>query len=169
MEPEPETIRQEEGFDALAIAVSLMLEIRAGALATLGRLDGFPLATLTTLALDDDGVPLIFVSELSAHTRNLLADARFSLLLARAGKGDPLTHARVTLTGTAERTDRAACKARFLAQTPKAKLYAEFADFSLWRLVPASIHLVAGFGKAHTGPADPLLAALAGHLRKRTG
>lgn len=150
----------ESGFDAVGVAVTLMRSVRAGALATLDRSAGFPLVTLTTLALDNDGVPLILVSQLSAHTRNLQANPRFSLLLSGGGKGDPLAHPRITLIGTASVCEDAAAKARFVEQNPKSKLYADFPDFSLWRLVPDEVHLNGGFARAFNGPAAPILEAL---------
>ena len=77
------------------------------------------------------------MSQLSAHTANLDADPRVSLLLAESGKGDPLAHPRLTVSGTAVRSaaeDRARLTTRFLARHPKAALYADFADFSFWRM-----------------------------------
>lgn len=155
-EPSP---NQPVDFKPLELAARLMREIRIGALATL-ECDGAPLATLTTVALDVDGVPLIFISSLSAHTQNLCVDSRFSLLLAELGKGDPLAHPRVTLSGIATQTTSQTSKTRFIEQNPKARLYAEFGDFSLWRLVPDKIHLNGGFARAYSGDAQDVLDLL---------
>ena len=147
-------------FDALGLCADLMRKAGLVSLATLERGTGSPFVTLTTIALDGDCVPLVLISSLAAHTANLLADPRFSLLLARHGKGDPLAHPRLTLTGTARKTDSKLAKERFLARHAKARLYAEFTDFSIWRLEPGRVHLNGGFGKAHSGPAEPLLQKL---------
>ena len=159
MEPELKAASGEAAgaFDPVALAAELMLEQAAGTLATIEDDTGYPMATLATIALDTDGAPLIFVSGLSAHTRNLIADARFSLLLARTGKGDPLAHPRLTLLGRGEMTRSNEAKQRFITRNPKAKLYQDFPDFSLWRLVPERLHLNGGFAKAHAGPAAPVL------------
>lgn len=154
-------------FDPLSVAVELMLKVRSGALATLDRQAGFPLATLTAVGLDVDGVPIILVSQLSAHTRNLQSDPRFSLLLAGGGKGDPLAHPRITLIGEASVSEDPAVRARFVKQNPKAKLYADFPDFSLWRLVPRELHLNGGFARAFNGPAGPILEKLSAALADR--
>jgi heme iron utilization protein len=154
--PTESTEFQLANFKPLELAARLMQDIRIGTLATLDN-DGAPLATLTTIALDEDGVPLIFISSLSAHTQNLCKDARFSLLLAELGKGDPLAHPRVSLSGIALQTISDASKARFIEKNPKAKLYAEFGDFSLWRLVPDKIHLNGGFARAYSGDAKEVL------------
>ncbi len=155
MSSEPKA-NQPPDFNAIELAARLLLDLRIGALATL-QPDGAPLTTLVTIALDSDAVPLIFVSSLSAHTQNLARDPRFSLLLAETGKGDALAYPRLSLTGRALVTHSAIAKARFIDQNPKAKLYAEFTDFSLWRLEPTFIHLNGGFARAHSGPAEPVL------------
>ena len=152
------------GFDPLAEAKRLLRATRAGTLATLNG-SGDPFASLVTVATDHDGAPLILVSQLSAHTRHLDKDGRCSILLAETGEGDPLAHPRLTITGTAgkviEPTARHAVRARFLARHPKAELYADFADFSFWRITMAQIHLNGGFARAARFPADRLLTPIA--------
>ena len=90
----------EAGFDAVGLARELLRTVRSGALATLEP-DGTPFASLVTIATDSDGTPLMLLSRLSAHTRNLLADPRCSLLFSAGGKGDPLAHPRLTVVGRA--------------------------------------------------------------------
>jgi heme iron utilization protein len=140
-----------EGYDAVGEAKRLLRSIRAGALATLTQ-DGFPFASLVNVATDFDGSPLLLMSSLSAHTRHLDAEPRASILLSEGGKGDPLAHPRLTVTGSAQRvTDeaqRARVKARFLARHPKSALYVDFGDFSFWRLDILRAHLNGGFARA---------------------
>ena len=135
-------------FDGVGLAKALLRATRAGALATLDREAGFPLATLVTVATDLDGAPLLLLSRLSAHTLNLEADPRASILLSQGGKGDPLAHPRLSVIGEATRTEDPRIRTRFLTRHPKAKLYAGFADFSFWRLSPRSAHLNGGFARA---------------------
>lgn len=149
-------------FDAPALAKHLLRRIRAGALASLDRASGHPFASLVTVATDADGSPLLLMSRLSAHTLNLEADPRASILLAEGGKGDPLAHPRLTVTGRAERTAEPRARERFLARHPKARLYADFADFSFWRLAVEGGHLNGGFARAATLRASDLLTDLAG-------
>jgi heme iron utilization protein len=131
----------------------------AGALATLEP-DGTPFASLVTIATDADGTPLMLLSRLSAHTRNLLADPRCSLLFSQGGKGDPLAHPRLTVVGRALQTAEARARERFLARHPKAKLYADFPDFGFFALAPEAGHLNGGFAKAATLTRDQLLLDL---------
>lgn len=152
--PDPEAERRAAAlasagdFDAVGIAKHLLRTIRTGALATLDRADGIPFASLTTVATDSDGSPLLLMSQLSAHTQNLQADPRASILLAQAGKGDPLAHPRLTVIGRAETTREPRVRQRFLARHPKAELYADFADFSFWRIEVERVHLNGGFARA---------------------
>lgn len=152
----------QEGFDGPAIAKHLLRTIRAGALATLDHETGFPFASLVTVATDVDGSPLLLLSRLAAHRQNLERDRRASILLAQGGKGDPLAHPRLTVTGEAALTEAPRARARFLARHPKAKLYAGFADFSFWRLEVAAVHLNAGFARAAKLDVGEVVTDLAG-------
>lgn len=149
-------------FDAVGLARRLLREVRAGALATLDRTGGAPFASLVTVATALDGTPLLLLSRLSAHTLNLEADPRCSLLLAPGGRGDPLAHPRLTVSGRVERTEAPGDRARFLARQPKAALYADFPDFGFFRLAVEAGHLNGGFAKAATLKPDELLLDLAG-------
>ena len=151
----------EAPFDAVALARELLRGIRSGALATLDA-DGTPFASLVTIATDADGTPLMLLSRLSAHTRNLEADPRCSLLFSAGGKGDPLAHARLTVAGRATRSQETRIRERFLARHPKAKLYADFPDFGFFALEPSAGHLNGGFAKAATLTRAELLLDLTG-------
>lgn len=120
---------------------------RKAALATM--LDGAPYVSLVTVAFDLDLAPILLLSGLADHTRNLMADARCSLLLdGTDGLPNPQTGPRVTLSGHAEQVADERLRARFLGRHPGAALYAGFADFALWRVVPRRAHFVGGFGRA---------------------
>ena len=155
-----------EPYDARAQAKQLLRSIRAGALATLIPGRGFPFASLVNVATAADGSPVLLLSSLAGHTRHLDADPRLSLLLAETGAGDPLTHPRLTIMGSGEcirdPDRRAALKARFLAKHPKSALYADFADFSFWRVAMDEAHLNGGFGRTGHFNADSLATSLDG-------
>lgn len=151
----------EAPFDAVGLARMLLRGIRSGALATIDA-EGMPFASLVTIATDADGTPLMLLSRLSAHTRNLLADPRCSLLFSQGGKGDPLAHPRLTVNGRAAQTADPRARERFLARHPKAKLYADFPDFAFFALSPEAGHLNGGFAKAATLTPSELLLDLTG-------
>jgi putative heme iron utilization protein len=163
----PETARPPEDFNPIALAKELLRVIRAGALATIDRNTGHPFSSLVNLATDADGSPLILVSRLSTHTANIEADPRASILLACAGKGDPLAHPRLTVLGTFASIEHDApgaerIRRRFLSRHPKARLYAGFADFMFWRLQVLSAHLNGGFARAADLKASDVMTDLEG-------
>jgi heme iron utilization protein len=124
----------------------LLRSLDRAALAT--SMAGWPYASLVLVAADQDASPLLLISRLAQHTQNLEKEGRLSLLYdGTAGLDDPLTGARVSVLGRAERDDRAGAKERFVARHPSAALYAGFDDFALWRVAVERAHLVAGFGR----------------------
>ncbi|MFW6077296.1 MAG: HugZ family protein [Hyphomicrobiales bacterium] len=134
--------------------------MRAARTATLATLldDGTPYASLVKPASDYAGRPILLVSRLAWHTRNLEADGRASLLFAApAEAGDPLEAARVTAIGRLSPGPRAACAERFLASHPDAAGYAGFSDFAYWRMEVERCHAVAGFGRIETFEASDVL------------
>jgi len=128
-------------------ARKLLRAARSAALASV--IDGQPFASLVTPACAADLSVLLLLSALSEHTRHLCADARCSLLVVGTPEGaNPQTAPRLTLTGIAATDADPALKARWLAVHPYAASYADFADFSIWRIRPAQALFVAGFARA---------------------
>lgn len=161
----PSTEPPSPPYDALAEAKFLLRAVRAGALATLTP-SGAPFATLVNVATMPDGSPVFLSSQLSAHTRQLERDPRMSLLLGQGGEGDPLSHPRLTISGIVERADtadkRLALRARFLARHPKSALYADFTDFSFWRVAIETAHLNGGFGRVGNFQGTAIATAVEG-------
>jgi heme iron utilization protein len=138
---------------AIRLAKTLMRTARFGALAVIDAKTGEPAVSRVAVATALDGAPLILISSLSGHTQSLLENTHCSLLLGEPGKGDPLAHPRVTLQCFARFLDRSSnagkhASERYLRHNPKAKLYADFGDFSFVRLEPKSAALNGGFGQA---------------------
>ncbi len=137
---------------------------------------GWPYASLVLIACTQAAEPLLLISTLAQHTRNLLAEPRVSLLLdGTAGLDEPLTGARLSLLGRATRSDDPADRKRYVGRHPSAEQYAGFGDFSVWRISLDRAHLVAGFGRISwvegtelRGPAPDALAAreddIVGHM-----
>src|SRR5437773_9809962 len=93
MQPTPD-------FKPAVAAKKLLREARSGALATLMPGSGDPYCSLVNVATAADGSPVLLLSRLAVHTRNLATDPRASLMLAESREGDPLEGARVMLMGT---------------------------------------------------------------------
>ena len=134
-------------FDPKTAAKKLLREGRSGALATLMPGSGDPYCSLVNVATGADGAPLLLISRLAVHTKNVLADPRVSLMIDERKEGDPLQGARVMLMGTAAATDDPEARRRYLARQPEAEMFAGFADFAFYRMALKSAHLVAGFGR----------------------
>lgn len=109
----------------------------------------WPYASLVTYACDSDGSPILLLSSLSDHTRNVAADPRGSLLVEAASRrANPQTGPRVSVLGRLAKTAEERHKRRFLARHPRAALYASFADFSFYRMAVERAHYVGGFARA---------------------
>ena len=137
-------------FDASRLARSLLRRSRQGALATLMTGSGDPYCSLVNVASHADGSPILLISRLAVHTRNILDDPRVSVMLDERAEGDPLEGARIMLSGRAEEAkgaDLELMRRRYLNAHPSAEAFVNFGDFSFFRIRPSGTHLVAGFGR----------------------
>jgi putative heme iron utilization protein len=143
-------MQENADFNAPKLARSLLRRSRQGALATLMPGSGDPYCSLVNVASHCDGSPILLISRLALHTRNILADPRVSLMLDERAEGDPLEGARIMLAGKAEQAedaDEAVLRRRYLNAHPSAEAFVNFKDFSFFKVRPAGAHLVAGFGR----------------------
>jgi len=139
------------------------------AMATLSVNDttrGFPFGSLVPYALDEAGRPLILISDIAQHTKNLIADPRASLLVQDKASDDPQAGWRITLVGSMERLEEGAehetGHARYVAQVPDAPSYYDAHGFGLWRMDVVRVRYIGGFGRIYWVEADDYLRA-AGH------
>ncbi len=140
-------------------AGALMRRQTGAALGTV--MDGAPYVSLVLTAFDADGAPLLLLSDLAQHSRNILADNRVSLLFdGTQGLADPLTGPRLTVLGTAVRHDDGSALERYVARQPSAAQYAGFGDFHLYRVRIDRGHFVAGFGRIRWIEASALLGEM---------
>src|SRR4030095_10759134 len=139
MQPPPD-------FSPSKSAKSLLRRSRQGALATLMPGSGGPYSSLVTAAANPDAAPILLFSRLAVHTKNILGDARVSLMLDERVPGDPLEGARVSLAGRAEQLPGEAAslvRRRYLAAHRSAETFVDFTDFAFFRIAPSGLHLVA--------------------------
>src|SRR5476651_2443148 len=142
-------------FDPARLSRSLLRRSRQGALATLMTGSGDPYCSLVNVASHCDGSPILLISRLALHTKNILVDPRVSLMLDERAEGDPLEGARIMLAGRAEQAGGeeangetlAILRRRYLNAHPSAEAFVDFGDFSFFRIRPSGTHLVAGFGR----------------------
>ena len=133
--PEPARVRTpaEEARTLVAAHAS-------GLLATL-TLDGDPWGSLVAYGTLPDGAPVLHVSTLAEHGRNLARDGRASLVVAED-------------SAAAE-----AARSAFQAAVPGAERYADFADFTLYILRVERVRWVGGFARMDSVGADAYRAA----------
>lgn len=124
MQPTPD-------FAPQTLAKSLLRRSRQGALATLMPGSGDPYCSLVNLASHPDGSPILLISRLAVHTKNILADSRVSLMLDERAAGDPLEGARIMLSGRAEQAEdeKDMLQRRYLNAHPSAEAFVSFKDF----------------------------------------
>ena len=134
--------------DFYAEARLLIRNVNAGTLATAES--GVPHAALVTVAFDAETAPILLLSQLAIHTRQLQANPACALLLTEQTEAgsNPQTAARLCLTGTAAKTENLTARAIFLKCHPYAALYADFADFAFWRIFITDAYYIGGFGAA---------------------
>jgi hypothetical protein len=150
---------------------------RIGSLATHSRkVPGFPFGSVMPYASDHLGRPLFLISNMAMHTQNLKADARASLLVMQESEGDPLGAGRVTLVGEVQpvaAAETGTARELYLARHESSRYWVDFEDFGFFRMEPADIYFIGGFGvmgwvaaeEYRGSSADPLAESAAGILR----
>ncbi len=142
-----------EARGGAALARALLRSERVAVLATTSeRRGGHPFASLVPFATSREGEPLLLLSELAQHTRNVRADPRACLLGhdAAAAAKDPRTAARAAILGRVRPVsdaDEPDARARYLARQPGARGLLAL-DFALYVLEVEEAQIVGGFGAA---------------------
>jgi putative heme iron utilization protein len=143
--------------------------LRTQEVAALGTLhQGQPYVSMVPFALRPGGTDfIIHVSQLAAHTKDMLAHPRVSLLVIAPPTPEVMAQelARITVQGAAlqlarDTSEYVAANAAYLARFPQSELMFGFSDFSLFKIVPDSIRFVGGFAQATTISPETLADAL---------
>jgi 2-amino-4-hydroxy-6-hydroxymethyldihydropteridine diphosphokinase len=158
-------------------ARTLVSSMSVGYLATVGE-DGDPWCSLVVYGPTAEGNPVLLVSTLAEHGRNLLADPRASIAINDpSAPGDPLDRPRITLAGRAVHPEGDAAEAALdahVAAVPGARLYAGWEDFALWVLEVERVRWVGGFAQMDTisreeyvaAEPDPVAAVAGAHVAR---
>lgn len=109
---------------------------------------GYPFGSVTPFVLNHQGMPVILISSLAEHTKNIMQNANVSLLVFNHEQ-DLQANARLTLLATAEQTDKnnPLIRARYLRYMPQAESYFDMHDFTFYTLHITHARYIAGFGK----------------------
>lgn len=123
---------------------------RSGILSThSARFDGYPFGSVAPFVLDHSCQPVILISNIAEHTKNIIANPKVSLLVF-AGAEDLQANARLTLLGEAVRINKdedANLRARYLRYLPQAASYFDMHDFAFYRISIQQARYIGGFGK----------------------
>lgn len=144
-------------------ARTIVAGTNSGTLATLSD-DGTPWASLVTFGTLDNGSPVLCLSHLAEHARNLENNRQASLMIADpTHTGDALAGGRVTLAGRVERSDESpdekSARDAHLDAVPSAAMYADFNDFTFWILRIERVRWVGGYGRMDSTSGEEYAAA----------
>jgi heme iron utilization protein len=146
-------------------ARTLLARTNVAALASMSD-GGEPWASLITYGALEDGSPVLCLSQMAEHGRNVARDPRASVMItAPELPADPLAVGRVTLAGRclrpADARETATARAAHLAAVPAASVYVDFSDFALWILRVERVRWVGGYGRMDSASAEAFAAARA--------
>lgn len=147
---------------------------------------GHPFGSVVPFMLDREGLPLLLLSHLSQHTKNIDADPHCGLTLIEAGAGDVQQRCRLSAVGDTRPVEGETDVERYFDYYPQSRMYHEELGFRFYRFRPERFHWNGGFATARwfstarivrANPFDPAvearirdhmnrdhLAALAGYL-----
>jgi hypothetical protein len=122
------------------------------------RFAGYPFGSIAPFVLDHAGNPLILISTIAEHTRNIQKDPHVSLIAFDPAAADLQAAGRLTLLGTAEAVDAGdtAARQRYLRYFPQAQQYFAMHDFIFHRIRVEQARFIGGFGNIHWIAADDL-------------
>ena len=120
-----------------------------GVLSTLSRkFAGYPFGSVVPYVLDHNARPVILISGLAEHTKNIDADSRVSLLVSDPGD-DVQAGARLTLIGDAVRDGGRIGLARYRNYSPGSERLIALGDFAFYAITPRALRSIGGFGDIH--------------------
>lgn len=119
---------------------------------------GYPFGSVVPFCLDETGQPLILISGLAQHTRNIVANPKVALTLLEQGEGNVQQDARLTLLADATEVPNVeACAARYYRHYPSSQGYHDQLDFRFFRLKVLQLRYIGGFGRMQWLPPEQVL------------
>jgi heme iron utilization protein len=159
-------------MSAASEARGFLRSTHSGVLSThSARITGYPFGSIAPFVLDHDGHPLILISTIAEHTKNISQNPRVSLIAFDPAAPDMQAGGRLTLLGDAVMTDKqdAALRARYLRYFPLAEQYFDMHDFLFHRIEIRQARYIGGFGNIHWIPAEELRPPANGLAQQEAG
>jgi putative heme iron utilization protein len=121
--------------------------------------EGYPFGSIAPYTLNYAGEPIILISEIAQHTRNIKHNNKVSLTVFDPHADDPQSSSRLTWIGDAESIDPsdAQSRDRYLRYFPTSESYFETHDFSFYRIRLRRARFIGGFGQIFWIERDALL------------
>lgn len=150
---------ENDGTETLARDIRRLVRgCLTASLATLEPDTNDPAVSLISVSTDIAGAPVLLISNLAQHAKNLNDDRRAAILFEDREKFDnPLEGGRVSLKGHVEPLSDAPAIERYLRHHPDAHAYVSLGDFHFYRLVVERAYFVGGFGRIHQLAGDDFL------------
>jgi heme iron utilization protein len=132
-------------------ARTLLLQESFGVLSTVSiDLPGYPFGSVTPYCTDRLCRPIIYISHIAQHTKNIVADSRVSLtVVEKTDSDDVQAQGRVTCIGDARPVAAADddVRERYFRYFPPARQYERTHGFEFFRLELVRVRFIGGFGQ----------------------
>lgn len=132
-------------------ARTLLLQESFGILSTMSiDVPGYPFGSVTPYCTDRMCRPIIYISHIAQHTKNILADSRVSLTVVQRGESDDVqAQGRVTCIADARQIERGDddVRERYFRYFPSSRQYENTHDFEFFRLELVRVRFIGGFGR----------------------
>ena len=136
----------------IELVQKLLTQEKFGVLSTLSlKHDGWPFGSVTPYAISASGDPIILVSSLAEHTKNMMNDPRVSLFIQdTTTNANPQSIARATLLGIVEAVNENEVEdaaQRYQSRFPEAAQNFQLGGFSLLKIGVKQVRYIGGFGE----------------------
>ena len=138
--------------DPALLARQLLNHQSVGVLSTHSiDVEGYPFGSIAPYALNYEGEPIILISDIAQHTRNIKQNPRVSLTVFDRAADDPQSASRLTWIGDAEPVDPSDLQTRhrYLRYFPSSESYFETHDFAFYAISLRRARFIGGFGQIH--------------------
>jgi heme oxygenase (biliverdin-IX-beta and delta-forming) len=113
--------------------------------------EGYPFGSVVPYCLNKDGKPVILISAIAQHTKNILSDPKVSLIATEGGADDLQTVGRITYIANAKKVSDKDIDSmeRYYSYFPQSRGYHQTHDFDFYQLDPVRIRFIGGFGQIY--------------------
>ena len=134
-------------------ARALLLKNYQGILSTNSvEMSGYPFGSVVPYCLDQTGNPIILISRIAQHTKNILVDPKVSLITIEQGVDDVQIGGRLTWIADViilQDEESEVVADRYYQYFPQSRDFHKVHDFDFYRLELVRARYIAGFGKIH--------------------